>query len=68
MPMGPLCLSVFESLLEIPIDQGKLSLLDEEEHHLGSILTVFQKGEVRVGYQTRFQDLDWESFQSGLVR
>ena len=28
---------------------------------------MLQKGEDRVGYQIRFQGLDWESFQSGLV-
>lgn len=55
---------LLESLLEKPVDQGKLG---EEEHHPGDILTVFQKGEDRVGYQTRFQGLDWDSFQSGLV-
>lgn len=46
---------LLESLLEIPVDQGKLC---EEEHPLGDILTVFQKGEDRVGYQIRFQGLD----------
>lgn len=55
---------LLESLLEKPVDQGKLG---EEEHHPGDILTVFQKGEDRVGYQTRLQGLDWDSFQSGLV-
>lgn len=36
--------------MEIPTGQGKLSVLDAEEHHLVDILTMFQNWEVRVGY------------------